>query len=81
MVNVLLAKFNEGLNGFMAIWLFGTLAEWGNMHPVSQAEQVGAGLGMAIGLGVKFSIWACVAIVTSIFVLLTRGRKEIIEVE
>lgn len=68
-------------NGFMAFWLFGTLAEWGKMHPVSHAEQAGAGLGMAIGLGVIFSIWACVAFVTGIFVLITRGRKEIIEVE
>jgi hypothetical protein len=69
-------------NGTMALWLFGTLAEWGKMaKPMTEAERAGAGLGMAMGLGVIFSIWACVAIVTGLFAYMTRGRKEIIEME
>ena len=69
-------------NGFMALWLFGAMTHWGKMAtPVTDAEKAGAGLGMAVGLGVIFSIWACVAAVTGLFAMMTRGRKEIIEFE
>jgi hypothetical protein len=69
-------------NAFMAAWLAATLSRWGTMaQPISDAQKAGAGLGMAMGLGVIFSIWAGVAAVTGLFVLMTRGRKEIIEVE
>jgi hypothetical protein len=70
-------------NGLMALWLFGAMASWGKMGvaTMSEAEKAGAGLGMAIGLGVTFSIWACVAIITGLFAYMTRGRKEILEVD
>ena len=69
-------------NAFMGFWLIGTLGEWGKMaKPTSEAAKAGAGLGIAMGLGVIFSIWACIAVVTGLFAFMTRGRKEIIEVE
>jgi len=69
-------------NGFMALWLFGAMGEWGKLaKPMSDAERTGAGLGIAVGLGVIFSIWACVAIVTGLLAFMTRGPKEIIELE
>jgi fatty acid desaturase len=69
-------------NGFMALWLFSAMGEWGKMaKPTSEAEKAGAGLGIAVGLGVIFSIWACVAIITGLFAYMTRGPKEIIEVQ
>jgi hypothetical protein len=69
-------------NAFMAAWLVATLSSWGSLpKAVSQAEKTGAGLGMAMGLGMIFSIWACVAAVTGLFALMTRGRKEITEIE
>jgi hypothetical protein len=69
-------------NGLMALWLFATLASWGEMaSPTSEAEKVGAGLGMVVGLGVIFSIWLCVAGVTGLLAFMTRGRKEIVEME
>lgn len=40
----------------------------------ARRERAGAGLGMAIGLGVIFSIWACVAFVTGLFAYMTRGQ-------
>jgi hypothetical protein len=69
-------------NGLMALWLFSTLGVWANMEQaVTEAEKVGQGLGIAIGLGVIFSIWACIALVTGLLTYMTRGTKEIIELE
>jgi hypothetical protein len=70
-------------NGFVALWLFTTLGGWGKMvhQPMSHAEEVGSGLGIIVGLGVIFSIWACVAAVTGLLAFMTRGPKEIVEVE
>ncbi len=68
-------------NGFMALWLFSAMGEWGKMaQPMTDAEKTGAGLGIAMALGVIFSIWACVAIITGALAFMTRGRKEIIEI-
>lgn len=69
-------------NGVMALWLFSAIAQWGDMaKPMTEAEKTGAGLGIAMGLGVIFSIWACVALITGLLAFMTHGRKEIIEIE
>jgi hypothetical protein len=59
------------------------MGEWGKHidKPMTEAEKAGAGLGIAVGLGVIFSIWACVAVVTGLFAYMTRGRMEMIEIE
>jgi hypothetical protein len=67
-------------NGLMALWLFATLNQWGKMAPaLTDAEKAGTGIGMALGLGMILSVWACVAVITGLFAFMTRGRKEIIE--
>ena len=69
-------------NAFMAIWLFGTLSKWGELAaPTTNAAKAGTGLGMAAGLGIIFSIWLCVSGVTGLLAFMSRGRKEIFEVE
>ena len=70
-------------NGVMALWLFSAMGEWGKLaqRTMSEAEKTGTGLGIAMGLGVIFSIWACVAAVTGLFAYMSRGPKEIIETE
>ena len=65
-------------NGLMALWFFAVTQEWSKMAtPVSDAEKAGQGLGIAAGLGILLSIWACVAIVTGLLAFMTRGNKEI----
>jgi hypothetical protein len=70
-------------NGLMALWLAAVIIGWGGQMegPLTDAEKAGAGIGIAIGLGVIFWMWVVVAAVTGLFVLMTRGRKEIIEIE
>jgi hypothetical protein len=70
-------------NGFMALWLIMTFAGWGGLlqQPMTDAEKAGAGIGIAMGLGIIFWIWIFVAAITGLFVLMTRGRKEITEIE
>jgi hypothetical protein len=69
-------------NGLMALWLAGTLVSWGKMaQPVSEAERAATDLGVVVALGVIFSIWACIAIVTGMLAYVSRGRKEIVEIE
>jgi fatty acid desaturase len=69
-------------NGFMALWFWGAVDGWSKMAtPASEAGKAGQGIGIAMGLGVILSIWACVEIVTGLFALMTRGHKEIMEVD
>lgn len=69
-------------NGFMGLWLFMTIGNWSEMaKPTSSAAKAGQDIGIVMGLGIIFSIWACVAAITGVFALMTRGRKEIIEIE
>jgi hypothetical protein len=69
-------------NGFMALWLFSATQQWSKMPTaVTEAEKVGQGLGITAGLGVLLSIWACVAIVTGLLAYMTRGHKEITEID
>ncbi|NBE05955.1 hypothetical protein [Paragemmobacter ruber] len=45
----------------------------------TDAERAGAAIGTVIGAGMIVSIWAFGAIILGIFVLLTRGKKIIVE--
>jgi uncharacterized membrane protein len=45
----------------------------------SSAEQAGTAIGGAIGMSMVIGLWAFGDIVLGIFVLLTRGKKIIIE--
>jgi beta-lactamase regulating signal transducer with metallopeptidase domain len=47
----------------------------------SDAEQAGAAIGSALGLGMILSIWAAGALILGLFVLFTRGQKIIETIE
>lgn len=70
-------------NGLMAVLVAAAFMGWGEQlqQPMSDAEKAGAGIGMAIGLGVVLWLWVFVAVITGLFVIMTRGRKEITEIE
>lgn len=70
--------------GFNAIMLFAFLAglAGGGEHIASassDAEQAGAAIGTAIGAGMLLSIWMMGAVILGLFVLLTPGKKIIVE--
>ncbi len=69
-------------NALMVVWLFSALAGMGGMEPAtSEAEQTGRNLGMAMGVGMILFFWAALAGITGLLAYMTRGRKEITEVE
>lgn len=70
-------------NGFMVLWFAFVVKDWAILSSqlVTSAEKAGSGIGIVIGLGTIFSLWALVLAVTSVLVLMTRGRKEIIETD
>jgi hypothetical protein len=68
-------------NVLMLIWLISSMGVVGNVYnsASSSAEQAGASIGAAIGMGFIVSIWGFGDIILGLFVLLTRGEKIIIE--
>jgi invasion protein IalB len=67
-------------NILMLVWLFGY---WSSIAPLmdtdSDAGQAGAAIGSFLGTGMILVIWTLGAIVLGIFVLLTKGKKIIVE--
>lgn len=45
----------------------------------SEAERAGAAIGVTLGVGMILTLWALGDIILGAFVLLTRGRKVIVE--
>ena len=66
-------------NALMLLWLVAYWSQLSGTTAASEAEQAGRAIGGAIGSGMLLSIWAMGDIILGIFVLLTRGRKTIIE--
>jgi len=71
------------VNGLMVVWLGASMGRWGEQAQTltTEAEQAGYGAGMAVGLTVILVVWACLAGITGLLAYMTRGRKEITEVE
>jgi hypothetical protein len=68
-----------GFNIFMIVWIVSGLSAVSKMQTHSQAEQIGAGIGTALGLSAVGALWLFGVIILGIFVLLTRGNTVIIE--
>ena len=68
-----------GFNILMVAWLFSALAGIGGLHPTSDAEKAGAAIGAVAGMGMLLFFWAAGTIVLGCLVLLTRGKKVIVE--
>jgi len=68
-------------NALMAFGLFAGLdsATKTAAGLTSEAEQAGAAIGTAIGASMIVSIWMAGAVILGIFVMLTRGKKIIVE--
>jgi hypothetical protein len=68
-------------NAIMAFGLFAGLAGTAEQASglTSEAERAGHAIGTALGAGMIVSIWASGALILGLFVLLTRGKKTIIE--
>ena len=66
-------------NVLMALWLFAYWSSLANMSAGSDAEAAGRAIGGTIGSGMLVFLWAAGDVVLGLFVLLTRGRKTIIE--
>lgn len=68
-------------NALMALSLFvgvsGNSSEIENM--TDSAQQAGYAAGTAIGVGILIIVWAAGTIILGLFVLLTRGKKVIVE--
>jgi Mn2+/Fe2+ NRAMP family transporter len=70
--------------GFNAMMLYGTfagLAGTGQQITAasSDAERTGAAIGTAIGVSMILVVWAAGAVILGLLVLLTPGRKVIVE--
>lgn len=68
-------------NGLMALGLFNglsTTAEQG-AQLTNEAAQAGHAVGTALGIGVVLVVWVLGAALLGLFVLLTRGKKIIVE--
>lgn len=68
-----------GFNLLMAAWLFSYWGSLSQLNAASDAEKAGAVIGGTIGSGMILSVWCFGDIILGLFVLLTRGRKTIIE--
>jgi hypothetical protein len=66
-----------GFNAVMAFWLFGY---WSSISPVSgDAAKAGQAVGVTLATGMVLFFWAAGALITGLFVMLTRGRRTYIE--
>jgi hypothetical protein len=68
-----------GFNVLMIAWLVQYWSTLSQMTATSDAEKVGAAIGGTIGSGMILTLWALGDVILGIIVLLTRGRKTIIE--
>ena len=66
-------------NLLMGLWLVGGLHAASKIQTFSAAEQIGAGIGVTIGVTVLLVLWALGDLILGILVLVTRGNKVIIE--
>jgi hypothetical protein len=66
-------------NLLMLAWLIGYWSTLSEMKTGSDAEAAGRAIGGTIGSGMLISLWAFGDIILGIIVLLSRGRKTIIE--
>jgi len=66
-------------NLLMALWLVGGLHSASKIQTFSAAEQIGAGIGVTIGVTVLLVLWALGDLILGILVLITRGNKVLIE--
>jgi hypothetical protein len=66
-------------NLLMAAWLVGGLYSVSKLQTFSAAEQIGAGIGATIGVAVLLVLWALGDLILGILVLVTRGKKVIVE--
>jgi hypothetical protein len=68
-----------GFNLLMIAWLVQYWSTLSQMTATSDAEKVGAAIGGTLGSGMILTLWALGDVILGIIVLLTRGRKTIIE--
>lgn len=68
-------------NAMMVVWLIAYFAQVGDVagSATSDAERAGAAIGGTLGTGILVSFWAAGDIILGLFVLLTRGKKVIVE--
>ncbi len=66
-------------NLIMLAWLVSYWNVLSNSAATTDAEKVGTAIGGTIGSGILLAVWALGDIILGLFVLLTRGRKTIIE--
>jgi hypothetical protein len=68
-----------GFNILMAVWMVGGLHAVSKIETHSAAEQIGSGVGAAVGFTMLLTLWALGDLILGILVLVTRGNKVIIE--
>ena len=68
-----------GFNVFMAVWIVGGLYSVSKIPTHSVAQQIGSGVGVAIGVTMLLILWALGDLILGILVLVTRGNKVVIE--
>ncbi|MDI6837463.1 MAG: hypothetical protein QMD99_17360 [Rhizobiaceae bacterium] len=68
-----------GFNLLMIAWLVNYWSILSDVSSASEAEFVGRAIGGTIGSGMLITLWALGDIILGSFVLLTRGRKVIVE--
>jgi hypothetical protein len=66
-------------NLLMAAWIVGGLYSVSKLQTFSAAEQIGAGIGATIGVAVLLVLWALGDLILGILVLVTRGKKVMVE--
>ena len=68
-------------NAFMVLWMIGGIMATSELASTtkSDAEAAGAAIGSAIGFGMVLFIWVIGAGLLGLFVMMTRGKKVIIE--
>src|SRR4029078_13645960 len=66
-------------NMLMALWLVGGLHSASKIQTFSAADEIGAGIGVTIGVTVLLILWAIGDLILGVLVLVTRGNKVIIE--
>ena len=70
-----------GFNAIMLVWLVGGMMAV-STHTATlttEAERAGAAIGMAMGAGGILFIWIVGAVILGLFVLLSKGKKVIVE--
>ena len=66
-------------NLFMAIWIVGGLYTVSKIQTHTAVEQIGTGIGAAIGITFVLILWGLGDLILGILVLVTRGDKVIVE--